>query len=154
MKTSNTHRLTTGILLASLAGTHSHAQSLTVVTISGGNGSSAWAWNQVTNFFGGSGTVKTVGSTSSTTVRSFQGYLASLPGTSPNVELDFILNGSVGGLQDLTNGNVETNAGGGDQYSHRGHFQHHPRRRGLEHSSGFTEVKSLVTPYAYHHAVR
>jgi len=150
MKTSNTQRLTTGILLASLAlAAHSHAQSLTEVTISGGNGSSAWVWNQVTNFFGGSSTVKTVGSTSSTTVRSFQGYLASLPGTSPNVQLDFILNGAVGGLQDLINGNVETNAlGVATNIPTVVISSTTPDAVGLS-SSGLTEAKSLVTPYAY-----
>ena len=128
----------------------SHAQSLTVVTISGGNASSAWTWNQVTNAFGGAGTVKTVGSTSSSTVRSFQGTLAGLPNyPSVNVELDFILNGAVGGLQDITFGNVETNALGG--YTNTPTLvisSTTPDAVGLS-SSGFNEAKSLVAPYAF-----
>jgi len=128
---------------------NSHAQSLTVVTISGGNASSAWTWNQVTNAFGGPSTVRTVGSTSSSTVRSFQGYLASLPGSNPNVELDFILNGAVGGLQDITYGNVETNALGG--YTNTPTLvisSTTPDAVGLS-SSGFTEAKSLIAPYVF-----
>lgn len=145
-----THRklIAKGLLWAGLAAAQVHAQTLTEVTISGGNASSAWVWNQVTNFFGTT-SVKTVGSTSSSTVRSFQGYLASLPGTSPNVQLDFILNGAVGGLQDLTAGNVETNAlGGATNVPTLVISSTTPEAVGLS-SAPFTEVKTLITPYAF-----
>ena len=150
MTTSSSKNIAASLLLAGLALAHqSHAQSLTEVTIAGGNGSSSWVWNQVTNFFGGSTTVKTVGSTSSTAVRSFQGYLASLPGTSPNVQLDFILNGAVGGLQDLINGNMETNAlGVATNVPTVVISSTTPDAVGLS-SSGLSEVKTLITPYAF-----
>src|SRR5580658_4932266 len=108
MKTSGPKIIAASLFLAALGlTTKSHAQALTEVTVSGGNSSSSVLWYQVTNQFAN---VTTVGSTSSSTVRSFQGYLSSLPGSSPNVQLDFILLGAVGGLQDITYQNVETNA--------------------------------------------
>jgi hypothetical protein len=151
MKNINVKKhLLAGLALAGLAlAPTSQAQSLTVVTVSGGNGSSSWAWNQVTNFFGGAGTVVTVGSTSSSTVRSFQGHLASLPGAGLNVELDFILNGAVGGLQDITYGNVETNALNlATNTPTLVISSTTPDAVGLS-ASIFTEAKTFITPYEF-----
>jgi hypothetical protein len=149
MKTFSPKIIVASLLFAGLASVNSsRAQSLTEVVISGGNASSAWVWNQVTNFFGGAGTVKLVGATSSSTVRSFQGYLASLPGSSPNVQLDFILNGAVGGLQDITYGNVETNAQGNANVPTLVISSTTPEAVGLS-SAPFAEVKSLIAPYAF-----
>jgi len=149
MKTSSLiTNLITGVALsgALLGATKSHAQALTVVTVSGGNASSSVLWYQVTNQFQN---VTTVGSTSSSTVRSFQGYLSSLPGTSPNVQIDFILNGAVGGLQDITYLNVETNAlNQSTNVPVLVVSSTTPEAVGLS-SSPFTEVKTLIAPYAF-----
>jgi hypothetical protein len=136
-----------GLALAGLAlAPNLRAQSLTEVTVSGGNASSSVLWYQVTNQFAN---VVTVGSTSSSTVRSFQGYLSSLPGTSPNVQLDFILNGAVGGLQDITYQNVETNAlGAATNVPVLVVSSTSPEAVGLS-SSIFTEKKTLIAPYAF-----
>ena len=136
-----------GLVLGGLAlGSKAHAQALTEVTFSGGNASSSVLFYQVTNQFQN---VKTVGSTSSSTVRSFQGYLPSLPGSSPNVQIDFILNGAVGGLQDITYQNVETNAlGVATNVPVVVVSSTTPEAVGLS-SSPFTEVKTLVAPYAF-----
>jgi hypothetical protein len=148
MKTSSLKQnLLAGLVLGSLAlAAKSHAQALTEVTVSGGNASSSVLWYQVTNQFAN---VVTVGSTSSSTVRSFQGYLASLPGTSPNVQIDFILNGAVGGLQDITYQNVETNAlGVATNVPVLVVSSTTPEAVGLS-SAPFNEVKTLVAPYAF-----
>jgi hypothetical protein len=124
----------------------SHAQALTEVTVSGGNASSSVLWYQVTNQFQN---VTTIGSVSSSTVRSFQGYLASLPGSSPNVQIDFVLNGAVGGLQDITYQNVETNAlGVATNVPVLVVSSTSPEAVGLS-SAPFNEVKTLVAPYAF-----
>ncbi len=149
MKTSSLKQnILAGLVFGGLALTPKlHAQVLTEVTISGGNSSSSVLWYQVTNQFAN---VTTIGPTSSSTVRSFQGYLASLPGSSPNVQIDFILNGAVGALQDITYQNVETNALGvatnvpvlvvspGTA----------PEAVGLS-SLPFNEAKTLVAPYSF-----
>jgi len=147
MKTFRLKTLAAGLLAAGSASTGSlHAQALTEVTISGGNASSSVLFYQVTNQFQN---VATVGATSSSTVRSFQGYLSSLPGTSPNVQLDFILNGAVGGLQDITYQNVETNAAGvATNVPVLVVSSTSPEAVGLS-SSPFAEVKTLIAPYAF-----
>jgi hypothetical protein len=148
MKTSSLKpNLIAGLLFASLAlAANTQAQSITEVTISGGNASSSVLWYQVTNQFA---PVTTVGSTSSSTVRSFQGYLSSLPGSSPNVQLDFILNGAVGGLQDIINQNVETNASGvATNVPVLVVSSTSPEAVGLS-SSPFNEFKTLIAPYAF-----
>lgn len=147
MKTFRLKTLAAGLFAAGSASTGSlHAQALTEVTISGGNASSSVLFYQVTNQFQN---VATVGSTSSSTVRSFQGYLSSLPGTSPNVQLDFILNGAVGGLQDITYQNVETNAAGvATNVPVLVVSSTSPEAVGLS-SSPFSEVKTLIAPYAF-----
>jgi hypothetical protein len=148
MKTSSLKQnLLAGLMLGSLAlAAKSHAQALTEVTVSGGNASSSVLWYQVTNQFAN---VVTVGPTSSSTVRSFQGYLSSLPGTPPNVQIDFILNGAVGGLQDITYQNVETNAlGVATNVPVLVVSSTTPEAVGLS-SAPFNEVKTLVAPYAF-----
>lgn len=136
-----------GLVLGGLAlAGKAHAQALTEVTVSGGNASSSVLWYQVTNQFAN---VVTVGPTSSSTVRSFQGYLAALPGSSPNVQIDFILNGAVGGLQDITYQNVETNAvGAATNVPVLVVSSTSPEAVGLS-SAPFNEVKTLVAPYAF-----
>jgi hypothetical protein len=147
MKTFGSKIIAAGLFLAGFAVTNKlHAQALTEVTVSGGNASSSVLWYQVTNQFAN---VTTVGSTSSSTVRSFQGYLSSLPGTSPNVQIDFILNGAVGGLQDITYQNVETNALGlATNVPVLVVSSTTPEAVGLS-TSPFTEVKTLIAPYAF-----
>ena len=147
MKTSGSKIIAASLFLAGLAFTTKlHAQALTEVTVSGGNASSSVLWYQVTNQFQN---VTTVGSTSSSTVRSFQGYLSSLPGSSPNVQIDFILNGAVGGLQDITYQNVETNAlGAATNVPVLVVSSTTPEAVGLS-SSPFNEVKTLIAPYAF-----
>jgi hypothetical protein len=148
MKISRLKIAAASLFLAGLAipTTRLHAQAITEVTVSGGNASSSVLWYQVTNQFQN---VTTVGSTSSSTVRSFQGYLSSLPGSSPNVQLDFILNGAVGGLQDITYQNVETNAlGTATNVPVLVVSSTTPEAVGLS-SSPFTEVKTLIAPYAF-----
>lgn len=123
-----------------------HAQALTEVTFSGGNASSSVLWDRVTNQFQN---VVTVGSTASSVVRSFQGYLSSLPGSSPNVQIDFILNGAVGGLQDITYANTETNAlGVSTNVPVIVVSSTSPEAVGLS-SGSFNEVKTLIAPYAF-----
>jgi hypothetical protein len=77
--------------------------------ISGGNASSSVLFERATNLFGGTFT-GTFG-LSSSTVRTYQGTIASQP-TLGTVTLDFILNGAVGALQDIENQNPETTAAG------------------------------------------
>lgn len=147
MKTPRFKITAVSLLSAGLASaSRLHAQALTEVTVAGGNASSSVLWYQVTNQFQN---VKTVGSTSSSTVRSFQGYLPSLPGSSPNVQIDFILNGAVGGLQDITYQNVETNAlGAATNIPVLVVSSTSPEAVGLS-SSPFSEVKTLIAPYAF-----
>ena len=152
MKTFNLKKIVaTGVALAGLALIPNLRAQLTVVSVSGGNASSSVLWYQVTNQFQ---FVTTVGSTSSSTVRSFQGYLSSLPGGSPspgnpNVQIDFILNGAVGGLQDITYLNVETNAQGiATNVPVLVVSSTTPEAVGL--SSGiFNEARTLIAPYAF-----
>lgn len=147
MKSTVSKTFIASLLIAGGAHTpQSYAQSLTEVTISGGNASSSVLWYQVTNQFQN---VVTVGPTSSSTVRSFQGYLPSLPGSSPNVQLDFILNGAVGGLQDITYQNIETNAlGVATNVPALVVSSTSPEAVGLS-SSPFSIATSLVAPYAF-----
>ena len=147
MKTSGSKIIAASLVFAGLAFTTKlHAQALTEVTVSGGNASSSVLWYQVTNQFQN---VTTVGSTSSSTVRSFQGYLPSLGGSSPNVQIDFILNGAVGGLQDITYQNVETNALGiSTNVPVLVVSSTSPEAVGLS-SSSFNEIKTLIAPYAF-----
>jgi hypothetical protein len=147
MKTFAPKAIAATLLLAGVASTAKlQAQALTEVTVSGGNASSSVLWYQVTNQFQN---VTTVGATSSSTVRSFQAYLSSLPGSSPNVQIDFILNGAVGGLQDITYQNVETNAQGvATNIPVLVVSSTSPEAVGLS-SSPFSEVKTLVAPYAF-----
>jgi hypothetical protein len=147
MKKFHSNSMAVSLLLAGLASAaRVHAQALTEVTVSGGNASSSLLFYQVTNQFQG---VTTVGATSSSTVRSFQGYLPSLPGSSPNVQIDFILNGAVGGLQDITYQNVETNAlGVATNVPVLVVSSTTPEAVGLS-SAPFTEVKTLVAPYLF-----
>jgi hypothetical protein len=149
MKTSSLKQnILAGLVFGGLAlATKLHAQALTEVTISGGNASSSVLWYQVTNQF--QNVVLLSGSGTSSTVHSYQGYLASLPGTSPNVQIDFVLNGAVGGLQDITYQNVETNAlGVATNVPVLVVSSTTPEAVGLS-SSPFAETKTLIAPYAF-----
>jgi hypothetical protein len=150
MKTINLKKLfiTASLALGGLALVSGlRAQSLTEVTFSGGNASSSVIWYQFTNQF--QNAVQLTGPDTSSTVHSYQGYLSSLPGSSPNVQIDFILNGAVGGLQDITYGNVETNALGiATNVPVIVVSSTTPEAVGLS-SSIFTETKTLVAPYAF-----
>jgi hypothetical protein len=142
-------KATAATLLLAGAGltTKLHAQALTQVTISGGNASSSVVWDRFTNQFANA--TQVIGSGTSSTVHTYQGYLSSLPGSSPNVQVDFILNGAVGGLQDITYQNVETNAlGVATNVPVLVISSTTPEAVGLS-SSPFTEVKTLIAPYAF-----
>ena len=76
------------------------------ILISGGNASSSVLFDRATNLFGG--TFTSTAGLSSSTVRTYAG---SLPGLG-TVTLDFVLNGAVGGLLDISQGNPETAANG------------------------------------------
>ena len=79
------------------------------VLISGGNASSTVLFDRATNLFGG--TFTSVYGASSSTTRT---YVGSIPGYSGlgTVTLDIVLNGAVGGLKDIAQGNPETTAAG------------------------------------------
>jgi len=81
----------------------------TEVVIAGGNASSAILYDRATNVLNGG--VVTAFGLSSSIVRSYQGTIASQPGLG-TVTIDFVLNGAVGGLQDIEAGNPQTTASG------------------------------------------
>jgi hypothetical protein len=147
MKNISSKIIAAGLLLAGAASTPQLRAQLTEVTISGGNASSAVVWQAFTNQFQNATLLS--GPNNSSTVHSYQGYLSSLPGTSPNVQINFILNGAVGGLQDIVYQNVETNALGiATNVPVAVISSTTPEAVGLS-SSVFTEVKTLVAPYAF-----
>jgi len=81
----------------------------TEVVIAGGNASSAILFDRATNVLNG-GAITAYG-LSSSIVRSYQGTIAGQPGLG-TVTLDYVLNGAVGGLQDIEAGNPQTTASG------------------------------------------
>jgi len=147
MKNISSKIIAAGLLVAGAASTPQLRAQLTEVTISGGNGSSSVVWQAFTNQF--ANPVLLTGPDTSSTVHSYQGYLASLPGSNPNVQIDFILAGAVGGLQDITYNNVETNALGiATNVPVAVISSTTPEAVGLS-SSPFTEAKTVITPYAF-----
>src|SRR5215469_8131889 len=107
MKSSQFVRL----LLAGIAGAvvspNLHAD--VEVLISGGNASSSVLFDRATNLFGGTFT-STYGLNSST-VRTYAGHIPGYSGLG-TVTLDFVLNGAVGGLLDISQGLPEAAANG------------------------------------------
>jgi len=81
----------------------------TEVVIAGGNASSAILFDRATNVLNG-GAITAYG-LSSSTVRSYQGTISGQSGLG-TVTLDYVLNGAVGGLQDIEAGNPQTTASG------------------------------------------
>ena len=81
------------------------------VVIAGGNASSSVLFNRATNVLSG-GITQTYG-LSSSTVRSYQGTISGQPGLG-TVTIDYVLNGAVGGLQDIEAQNPQTTAIPGD----------------------------------------
>jgi len=150
MKTSSLKKtFAVGLLVAGAAFTPQLHAQLTVVTFSGGNASTSVLWDRFTNQFASPVEITTGVPNRSSTVHSYQGYLSSLPGSNPNVQIDFIQNGAVGGLQDITYGNVETNAQGiATNVPVVVVSSTSPEAVGLS-SSPFTEIKTLVAPYAF-----
>lgn len=155
MKTNSIKKyLALGLTLAGAVFTPNLQAQITEVTINGGNASSAWVWNEVTNAFT-SVTDISAAPYASSTVRSYTAYFSGLPGSSPNVQLDFILSGAVGGLQDLTAvnsssyANTETNAVGiATNTPVVAISSTTPEAVGLS-SSIFNEAKTLVAPYVF-----
>jgi len=100
--------IVTGLVFAGLAVASSvHAD--VEVLISGGNASSSVLFDRATNLFGG--TFTHVYGGSSSTVRTYVGTIPGQPGLG-TVTLDLVLNGAVGGLIDISQGNPETTAAG------------------------------------------
>ncbi len=100
--------LLTGATLAGLSLVPS-LRADTKVVIAGGNASSAILFDRATNVLNG-GAI-TVYGLSSPIVRSYVGTISGQPGLG-TVTIDYVLNGAVGGLQDIEAGNPQTTASG------------------------------------------
>jgi hypothetical protein len=100
--------LVAGFVFAGLAVTPSLRADVEVL-LSGGNASSSVLFDRATNLFGG--TFTQVYGASSSTVRTYVGTIPGQTGLG-TVTLDYVLNGAVGGLIDISQGNPETTAAG------------------------------------------
>ena len=115
------------------------------ILISGGNASSSVLFDRATNLFGG--TFTSTAGLSSSTVRTYAGHIASLPGLGV-VTLDFVLNGAVGGLLDISQGNLETTATGGSLVPTLVDSSSSPDVVGVD-PSQFTTLPTYVVPYVF-----
>jgi len=115
------------------------------ILISGGNASSSVLFDRATNLF--NGTFTSTAGLSSSTVRTYAGHISSLPGLGV-VTLDFVLNGAVGGLLDISQNNLETTATGGSLVPTLVDSSASPDVVGVD-PSQFTTLPTYVVPYVF-----
>jgi hypothetical protein len=143
MKSSQLVRL----LLAGIAGVvvspNLHAD--VEVLISGGNASSSVLFDRATNLFGGAFTA-TYG-LSSSTVRTYAGHIPGYSGLGV-VTLDFVLNGAVGGLLDISQGLPEATANGNNLVPTLVDSSTSPDAVGVN-PAQFTALPTYVVPYVF-----
>jgi hypothetical protein len=115
------------------------------ILISGGNASSSVLFDRATNLF--NGTFSATYGLSSSTVRTYVGQIPGYSGLG-NVTLDFVLNGAVGGLLDISEGNPESTAGGNSLVPTVVDSSTSPDVVGVD-PSQFTALPTYVVPYVF-----
>jgi hypothetical protein len=145
MKTSYSRKIVAaGALVAGLAFAPTLRADVEVL-VSGGNASSSVLFDRATNFFGG--TFTAVYGASSSTVRTYVGTVPGNPGLG-SVTLDFVLNGAVGGLLDISENNPETTAAGTNLVPTVVDSSTSPNAVAVD-PSQFTALPTYAVPYVF-----